>query len=309
MNPRLIFVSLSVLLATELTFVVRSSACPPIVFQWTDPETEIINPTFSSDGSMIAFTAHGHIPDAAEAESYDEHALQRYIKNKAKVPGFDEPRLTVLHLGDQTSIKGPSGWQPCFSQDGKQIYYAAQKNPISGLRILNDTLEGNGLGVYDLASDESHMLSQPDSGFDTSPAVGSDPSLVYFVHHEPGTGYWQTGTKFLSFNLHSRMQKVVDASSMSNLYCSQQARHGDPAVASSPNGKFKAEYWPELFEEQKPLTIRSSNGKLVCSYSSSGVVWEVAWSPDSSKLAFVYSAYDFRDPKAYKDHLVVFDLR
>jgi hypothetical protein len=305
----LIFVSFSVFLATASAFATGSSACPPIVFQWTDPETEIMNPTFSGDGSMIAFTARGHIPDAAEAESYDEHTLNRYIKSKAKVPGFDEPGLMVLRLGSETRTKGPLGWQPCFSRDGKEIYYVAQKNPISGLRILNDTLEGNGISVYDLASGGSHMLSQPDSGFDTSPAVGSDPSLVYFVHHEPGTGYWQTGVKFLSFNLHSRTQKVVDASSISNLYCSQHPTNRDPAVASSPNGKFKVEYWPELFEEQKPLTIHSSDGKLVCSYSSSGVVWEAAWSEDSSKLAFVYSTYNFRDPKAYKDHLVVFDLR
>jgi hypothetical protein len=304
------------LVATSLLSSAAFARCPDVIFQWSSPETEIGQPIFSPDGSAIAFSARGHIPDAAEAEQYDTNALDRYVKSKEKIRGFGEPRLAVLHLGSAGVQLGPSGWQPCFSADGKTVFYAAQKHPISGLRVLNDTLEGNGIGAYEIASGANRILAQPDSGFYSSPAVGADPSVVYFVHHparlrylqNPGIGYVQSPTQSYSIDLTSQQQKVVSDGSEGKLYRSQQRQRGYPTVLKSPDNSQAVEYWPEFFlsGRGRPLMIRSLAGRVECSWSPKGEIWDAAWSPDSSKLMVVFSTYNFADPSAYRDHLVVF---
>jgi hypothetical protein len=54
--------------ATCLLSSAAFARCPDLIFQWSYAKTEISQPIFSFDGSMIAFSARGHIPDAAETE-------------------------------------------------------------------------------------------------------------------------------------------------------------------------------------------------------------------------------------------------
>jgi hypothetical protein len=300
-------------LGLQLTFASAAHAgCPRIIYQWTDPETEIRQPTFSADGSMIAFTARGHIPDAGEAESFfNQKKLERYIARKMKIAGFDEPHITVLHLDTGKVETGPSGWEPCFSADAKAIFFAMQTHPISGHREVNETLEGNGIAAFDFRNGSTTTLAHPDTGFDTSPALGPDPSMLFFRHHGAGRGYQQTPLETLALNLNSRQQSHVADGSMDQMYCYQMAQRAYPTLLKSPDGTMVAEFMPELTlddEKAKPLRI-IRKGKEVCSWSPPGDVWEAVWSPDSSKLAVVAASINYHDPSAYKDHLIVFDMR
>jgi hypothetical protein len=80
------------------------------------------------------------------------------------------------------------GTAPAVSPDGRNIAFARQKKPITGLRELAKTQEGNDIQFYNCDIKEARTIAQPSSGYLADPEFTSNGDFVVYSVNEPVNG-------------------------------------------------------------------------------------------------------------------------
>jgi hypothetical protein len=145
---------------------------------------EIESPQFSFDGSLIVFVTRAFWPDGHEAENYSEAYFERLEKRRQKEPRFADPFIELVNLQGTTVCKSSYGWNPAVSPDNKKILYSQQKKPITGLRVLAETQDGNGIELYDCEKKQARLVAEPDRGYLDRPAFLRDANTIVYTDNE-----------------------------------------------------------------------------------------------------------------------------
>lgn len=146
---------------------------------WSEPENEISSPEFSSDGNFIVLVTRAHWPDGHEAEGLPEDYFQKLEKRKQDNPRFADPVTKLIDLKGNTVCEVRYGTSPAVSSDNKTIAFSRQKKPITGLRALAETLQGNDIQTFDCEKKQARTIAEPDAGYLDNPIFLTAGSLSY----------------------------------------------------------------------------------------------------------------------------------
>jgi hypothetical protein len=183
-NTRLIFAVLMVCSSASL-------AQNPIVKRdivWPQPESEISSPRFSPDGNFVVLVTRVHWPDGAEAEGLPESFFKGLEARKARDPRFADPVIKLVDLSGRSVCEVRYGANPSVSPDNKRIAFSRQKKPITGLRSLADTLDGNDTQIFDCEAKQTLTVAEPISGYLDDPVFLSDGESIVYTTNEATNG-------------------------------------------------------------------------------------------------------------------------
>jgi hypothetical protein len=155
---------------------------------WSQPESEISSPRFSPDGNFIVLETRVHWPDGDEAEMLPEAFFKQLKARQAKDPRFADPVIKLVDLNGQTVCEAHYGTHPSVSSDNKTIAFSRQNKPITGLRSLAETLDGNDIQMFDCESKRSRTLAKPGAGFLDDPIFAGDGQSVMYTVNEATNG-------------------------------------------------------------------------------------------------------------------------
>jgi hypothetical protein len=155
---------------------------------WSRPESEISSPQFSADGNFIVLVTRVHWPDGAEAEGLPDSFFEKLEQRKRKDPRFADPVIRLIDLKGNQTCEIRYGSSPSVSPDNKSIVFSRQKNPISGLRPLAETLAGNDVQLFDCATNQARTIAQPDTGYLDDPLFLSDGKSIAYTQNEAVNG-------------------------------------------------------------------------------------------------------------------------
>ena len=147
-------------------------------FSWSRANRSIFQPTFSHSGLELAFSLQYHIPDGHEAEEREGVAEARLARIETH-QRLADPVILILRIDHQQVDSVDYGWDPCFSLGDSLMAYAFQQVPISGKRVLAQTLEGNPIKIYNRRSQQREMVASPAQGFLLEPAFANGSTLWY----------------------------------------------------------------------------------------------------------------------------------
>ena len=183
--------------------VPKNAAAGAAVWSYHENNYEVHTPVISKDNMQLAFVRKLHVPDGHEAELFSDEELRKFMEPLETNPRFEDPEIMVMNLSDKNARFIDFGWEPSFSPDQTKLYYAHQKKPISGLRVLGTTLAGNDIRAYTLSGGESAVVAEPTGGYLSSPWPAADGRILYALSDavngawgaaigvgafEPGTG-------------------------------------------------------------------------------------------------------------------------
>ncbi|MGB8195353.1 MAG: hypothetical protein WCF67_25700, partial [Chitinophagaceae bacterium] len=162
-------------------------------FQWHKEHHSIIDPVFSNAGNEIAFVSQLQIPgsDIDRITATDSlgaaflRQKKRYRDSLLAVASrqerFTDPVVSILNIKTKGVESIDYGWSPGFSSDDNRIVYSFQTKPISGKRVLAQTLEGNSIKIYNRLTKQMKVIVTPDEDFLLSPVFLDDSNIVYQV--------------------------------------------------------------------------------------------------------------------------------
>lgn len=171
----------AVVASLALVFVFWAPKPGPVLVKdlsWSNPKHSIFNPTFSHSGRELAFVQQLHIPDGHEAEERESVAQSRLAKI-ATNKRLADPIVSLLTLGSERVLQIDYGWNPAFSPNDRLLAYAFQQVPISGKRVLAQTLAGNPLRLYNRDTKKQKTIAVPTTGFLLEPAFANSSTLYY----------------------------------------------------------------------------------------------------------------------------------
>jgi hypothetical protein len=202
--------SVAVLLASGLAFSLpKPSPTLEQDFSWSNPRHSIFNPTFSHSGRELAFVQQFHIPDGHESEEREGVAQSRLAKI-ATNKRLADPIVSLLTLGNKQALQLDYGWNPAFSLDDKLLAYTFQKTPISGKRVLAQTLAGNPLKLYHRDTKKRETVASPATGFLLEPTFVNSATLYYKVGAATN-GAYGGAVGLRQYNLLSKRDSVLYA--------------------------------------------------------------------------------------------------
>ena len=183
-------------------------------FDWFKEKYTINNPEFAHSDSEILIVLQFNIPDGHVSplhEKYIDSLLEKVEKEKR----FADPVVTILNLETKEQTKIDYGWTPGFSFDDKKIIYSYQNVPISGKRVLAQTLEGNRIKLYDRLSKKFEIIAVPEEGFYFDPFFLDNSNVVYTVC-DATNGSYGGGVAFNRFNLLNQKTETLYAKQKSH---------------------------------------------------------------------------------------------
>lgn len=150
---------------------------------WSQPESEISYPKFSPDGNFIVLETRVHWPDGEEAEGLPDSFFKQLEARQAKDPRFADPVVKLIDLSGRTACEVRYGTNPTVSSDNKKIAFSRQRKPITGLRTLAETQDGNDIQIFNCETKQARTLVRPTTGFLDDPTfIGDGQSVVYTVN-------------------------------------------------------------------------------------------------------------------------------
>jgi hypothetical protein len=155
---------------------------------WSWPECEVDSPRFSDDGNFIVLATRVHWPDGAEAEGLPDSFFTKFEERKQKDPRFADPVIRLIDLHGNQACEVRYGSHPSISPDRRRIVYSHQKKPISGLRLLAETLAGNDIQVFDCEMKKSTTIAEPDAGYFDEPIFLPDGKSIAYTMNEAVNG-------------------------------------------------------------------------------------------------------------------------
>jgi Tol biopolymer transport system component len=162
---------------------------------------------------------------------------------------------------------------PSFSPDGKYLAYISNKG--------GDYFSSSSLYLYDLAAKtERKVIGSVRSNFSWSP----DGRTIWYAKHTRDNPFWSSYTDIFS----------VDVASGDEHRVTEGLRANAPAV--SPDGQ-RIAYVAGSDGTLNLFTMRTdgSDVRQLTSYANGEQVYNPAWYPDGSAIAFDYSIRDGRD--------------
>lgn len=174
----------------QLTFMPAKAASLEVKTLVSDENAELYGQIFVPKTSKIAFVRKLHEPDFHEAESFSESELQKIHGQKDTNPRWADPEVTLVDLDGRNRQTVDFGWSPEPSSAGDKIYYVHQKKPISGLRVLAKSQEGNELFVFDRASGEKKLVVAPTTGYIDNPISSPSGDQIAYSLCDATNGEW-----------------------------------------------------------------------------------------------------------------------
>ncbi|MDO7846775.1 hypothetical protein Q5H92_10435 [Hymenobacter sp. M29] len=201
----------SLALATQLAFTAPAPAGLLLTkdFSWQQPNRSILQPAFSHSGRELAFVQQFHIPDGDESEQREGVAESRLAK-VASNQRLADPVVSILHIATQRIDSVDYGWDPSFSPGDSLLAYAYQHTPISGKRVLAETLKGNSIRVYERRARKRVTIALPKQGYLLQPAF-ANPNTLWYQQGNAINGSYGGGTGISQYNLRSKRDSVVEA--------------------------------------------------------------------------------------------------
>lgn len=168
----------------------RSNPQPKEELAWSLPGNEVESPTFSSDGNFIVLVTRVHWPDGEESENLPDSYFTKLEQRKEREPRFADPVVKVIDLKGKTICQARYGTHPTIAPDNKAIAFSHQKNPITGMRQLAATQEGNEIQVFDCETKQAKTIAAPSTGYLDNPMFFPDAQSIVYTLNEPVNGAW-----------------------------------------------------------------------------------------------------------------------
>jgi hypothetical protein len=191
-----------------LTFTVCAFGQTPKVtkyFDWYKKNYIIQNPSFAHSDTEILFVRQFYIPDGHDAEGREQY-VESLLSKADKEKRFADPVVSILNLKTKRLTQVDYGWTPSFSSDDKKIIYSYQTVPISGKRVLAETLNGNKIKMYNRLSKQYEIIASPEQTFLLDPIFLDSTSIIYKVG-EAVNGAYGGGVAFNQINLLTKTNK------------------------------------------------------------------------------------------------------
>ncbi len=168
-------------------------------FEWYKEHYSINSLAFSPLGKEIALVINRSVPDGHDAELAEEKSEDQKSAVD-KDPRYADPNIIVVNLNTSSETKIDFGWTPSFSPDGNKIAYSHQTIPISGKRVLAESLAGNSIKLYDRSNKEFETLAIPLTDSYSTP-VFTDSATIIYKKEAAVNGAYSGGIGFNSYNL------------------------------------------------------------------------------------------------------------
>ena len=114
--------------------------------------------------------------------------FKRLEARKAKDPRFADPVVKLIDLSGRTVCEARYGTNPSLSPDNKRIAFSRQKNPITGLRSLAETLADNDIRIFDCETKQTLTVAEPNTGYFDDPVFLSDGGSIAYTMNEATNG-------------------------------------------------------------------------------------------------------------------------
>jgi WD40 repeat protein len=224
-----------------LTFTVFAFGQTPKVtkyFNWYNKNYIIQNPSFAHSDTEILFVRQFYIPDGHDAEGREQY-VESLLSKADKEKRFADPVVSLLNLKTKKLTQVDYGWTPTFSSDDKRIIYSYQTVPISGKRVLAETLNGNKIKIFNRLSKQYEIIASPEHTFLLDPMFLDSTTIVYKIG-DAVNGAYGGGVAFNQINLLTKTIKP--------LYTAQQNHSlfnlvGD--IYKTVNGSYYTIYIPQ----------------------------------------------------------------
>jgi len=193
-----------------LTFTVCTFGQSPKVtmyFNWYKKNYIIQNPSFAHSDTEILFVRQFYIPDGHEAEGREQY-VESLLSKADKEKRFADPVVSILNLKTKRLTQVDYGWTPTFSSDDKKIIYSYQAVPISGKRVLAETLNGNKIKMYNRHSKIYEIVAAPEQTFLLDPIFLDSTTIVYKIG-DAVNGAYGGGVAFNQINLLTNKNKPL----------------------------------------------------------------------------------------------------
>jgi WD40 repeat protein len=176
-------------------------------FEWYKKNYIIQNPSFAHSDTEILFVRQFYIPDGHDAEGREQY-VESLLSKADKEKRFADPVVCVLNLKTKKLTQVDYGWTPHFSADDKRIVYSYQTIPISGKRVLAETLKGNTIKIYNRLAKRYETIATPDKTFLLDP-IFLDSSTVIYKIGDAVNGAYGGGVAFNKINLKTKKIETI----------------------------------------------------------------------------------------------------
>ena len=174
-------------------------------FEWYKKNYIIQDPRFAHSDTEILFVRQFYIPDGHVAEGREKY-VGDLLSKAEKEKRFADPVVCVLNLKTRNLTQLDYGWAPDFSTDDKRIVYSYQTVPISGKRVLAETLNGNKIKIYDRQTKRYETIASPENTFLLDPVFADSVNVIYKTG-DAINGAYGGGVAFHQINL---LTKKID---------------------------------------------------------------------------------------------------
>jgi WD40 repeat protein len=176
-------------------------------FEWYRRNYIIQNPGFGHSDTEIIFVRQFYIPDGHDAQGREQY-IENLLSKSDKEKRFADPVICILNLKTKKLTQVDYGWTPQFSADDKQIVYSYQMVPISGKRVLAETLNGNTIKIYNRLTKQYETIAIPEKTFLLDPIFFDSSTVVYKIG-DAVNGAYGGGVAFNKINLATKKIETI----------------------------------------------------------------------------------------------------
>jgi len=176
-------------------------------FDWYKKNYIIQHPAFAHADTELLFVRQLYIPDGHAGEGRKQY-IESLLSKAGKEKRFADPVVAILNLRTKKLTPVDYGWAPSFSPDDKKIVYSYQSVPISGKRVLAETLTGNNIKIYNRLSKKHDIIASPEKTFLLDPIFLDSTTIIYKVG-DAVNGAYEGGVAFNQINLQTKTNKPL----------------------------------------------------------------------------------------------------
>jgi len=196
-----IIISIPLVFAAALPLKQTSSWSSPFMreivtgsFTTAPEEMLVVTKGYEPDGDEAScetlVVVKGHESDGHKAAEDSEAELKALRTQDEGNPRRADPTVQMLNVASGKTETIDFGWNPVANNSRSMVYYAHQKKPISGLRVLADTQKGNQIKRWDRATKAIRTLATPMVGYYDDPLLSPDGRLLAYSKNDATNGAW-----------------------------------------------------------------------------------------------------------------------
>jgi len=162
----------------------------------------------------------GYSPDGCDAEGLPDSYFKALEAKEKANPRFADPVIKVIDLRGNIACEVKYGWHPSLSRDSKRLVFSEQVKPITGLRALAATMEGNGIRMYDCASKQIVKIADPHTGYLDNPFFSPGGGSIMYTYDEAVNGAFGGAVGISRFDLQQNGEiTLVDKKTVAAVPC------------------------------------------------------------------------------------------